>query len=79
MSVEFDEDEGIPTRRSIRPHREPALTRLVIKSHLAKTAKGAEALLLFVGLASMAGALFIFLDLGGVKPPPSPVPTAQWP
>ncbi|HEX5774396.1 MAG TPA: hypothetical protein VFY28_00320 [Candidatus Paceibacterota bacterium] len=79
MSVEFDEEALAPVRRnSVRP--QSVFTKLVLKSKLAKTEKGAQYVLLALGVAAFAGALFIFFDLGSVaNSAPSPVPSAQWP
>jgi hypothetical protein len=79
MSVQFDEEVVAPVRRS-QERPQSVFTRTVMKFKLAKTEKGAERLLLAVGLLSLAAAFFVFFDLGGAAgSAPSPVPSAQWP
>lgn len=79
MDVKFDEEDIITTHRAVRPHRTSTITNLVIKSRLAKTAKGAEHILLALALVSIASALFVFIDLGRASQLPTPVPNANWP
>lgn len=78
MSIQFDEEAVTQVRR--KPAPQSILIRLVLKSKLAKTEKGAQYVLLAIGLGSLAAAFLIFLDLGTVaSSAPSPVPSAQWP
>ena len=76
MSVEFDE-EVVATIH--RPEHQSLLTKMVLTTGLTKTDKGVQQILLSVAIVSLVSAVLIFFEMGGVKPAPQPIPTAQWP
>jgi len=68
MGVIFDEGGSGPTRQ--KRDRTPLITKMVMKTGLAKTSQGARLVMLIITIAAIAGVVFLFPQV--TKEPPLP-------
>ncbi len=79
MSADVQFEEEVVPVHEVPVARESILTRLILKTKLAKNPKSAQMVLLGVAVLSFVGATLMVLDLGSKSQYPTPVPNANWP
>lgn len=70
--ISFQEEDQMLAPRAVAPKQAGGLIGLVIKLGLAKDEKGANMVLIIVGVIAAVAAVSIFM-LGGPSTPPQPV------
>lgn len=68
MGVQFDERTIPASVRAVQGQRAGSVTRLVMRTGLAKSAKGAQTAMLIIALLAIAGALYVFTHSGAPAP-----------